>query len=64
VIVSVEKTREERDMDFQGTANALLEKLHINPVTVIVAKDKRLVPLDTDISDAKRIDILSVVSGG
>ena len=64
MIVSIEKNKDERNMEFIGTAAALLEQLRINPITVIVAKDKKLIPLDTDISDAKRIDILNVVSGG
>jgi sulfur carrier protein ThiS len=64
MIISIEKTNERLERDFQGTAQQLLEELKINPVTVIVAADKKLVPLETDISGAKRIDILAIVSGG
>lgn len=62
--VSIEKTQESKELEFQGTAEALLQQLDINPTTVIVAADRKLVPLDKDISQAKQIDILSVVSGG
>jgi len=64
VQVVIEKTGEKKQLEFKGTAGQLLAKLSINPVTVIVATDKKLIPLDTDISKASRIDILSVVSGG
>ena len=62
--VIIEKTGEKKELAFKGTADQLLRKFDINPVTVIVAADKKLIPLETDISAAKRIDVLSVVSGG
>lgn len=62
--VVIEKTSEKKELQFKGTAAELLAKLNIKPVTVIVAADKKLIPLDADISEAKHIDILSVVSGG
>ncbi len=62
--INIEKTGEKKEMDFKGTVADLLAKLGINHTTVIVAADKKLVPLERDISDAKRVDILSVVSGG
>lgn len=62
--IAIEKTGETKQLTFTGTAHALLEQLGINHTTVIVAADKKLIPLETDISDAKRVDILSVVSGG
>lgn len=62
--VIIEKTKEKKELQFAGTAQELLKQLSINPITVIVAADKKLISLDTDISKAERIDILSVVSGG
>lgn len=64
MLIQIEKTKEKRELDFSGTVQELLVKLGINHTTVIVAADKILVPLDTDISNAKKIDVLSVVSGG
>lgn len=62
--IFIEKTNETHERDFSGSAKELLETLNINPVTVIVAADRKLVPLDTDISTAKKVDILTIVSGG
>lgn len=62
--IFIEKTGVKEERDFTGTAQALLKELNINHTTVIVAVDRKLVPLDTDISQAKKIDILSIVSGG
>ena len=64
MIIFIEKTEETLERDFKGTAKELLEALDINPVTVIVAADRKLVPLETDITNAKKIDILAIVSGG
>lgn len=64
MLISIERTKENKEVDFRGTAEQLLLQLEINPTTVIVAADRKLVPLDKDISDSKKIDILSVVSGG
>lgn len=62
--IAIEKTGEKKELAFRGTAESLLKQLGINHTTVIVAADKKLIPLDTDISNAKKIDILSIVSGG
>ena len=62
--ITIEKTGAVQELAFRGTAKQLLHKLGINPSTVIVAADKKLVPLATDISDAKKVDILMVISGG
>ena len=64
MIVNIEKTGEQKTMQFSGTAQALLKTLNINHTTVIVAADKKLVPIEADISGAKKIDVLSIVSGG
>ena len=64
MIIHIEKTSETLERDFVGTAAQLLDELKINPVTVIVATDRKLVPLDTNISKAKNVDVLTIVSGG
>jgi sulfur carrier protein ThiS len=64
MLIHIEKTREKKELEFNGSAAQLLVQLDINPTTVIVAADKKLIPLDTDISGAKKIDILAIVSGG
>lgn len=62
--IFIEKTGETLERDFTGSAEALLETLDINPVTVIVAADKKLIPINTDISNAKKVEVLTIVSGG
>jgi len=62
--IVIEKTGETIQKDFRGTAEELLAELEINPVTVIVAADRALIPLETVVSDAKEIQILTIVSGG
>jgi sulfur carrier protein ThiS len=64
MLIAIEKTQEKKELTFKGTAGDLLKQLNINHTTVIVAADKKLVPLETDISHAKKIDVLSIVSGG
>jgi sulfur carrier protein ThiS len=64
MLVVIEKTQESTELEFSGTAEQLLKQLGISPLSVIVAADRKLVPLEKDISDCKQIDILSVVSGG
>lgn len=47
-----------------NTVAGLLEKLKINPVTVIVVKNGCLVTEDEKLSAKDKVKILSVVSGG
>jgi sulfur carrier protein ThiS len=62
--VFIQKDAKTLVVEFTGTAGALLEELHINPEFVIIVMDGTLITTDDDVSLAKRIDLLSVVSGG
>lgn len=62
--VFIEKTSEKKDMGFSGTGKRLLDTLGINPETVILVREGRLLTLDTKLSDKDSIRILSVISGG
>ena len=42
----------------------LLEKLKINPVTVIISRNNELILEDEKLNDNDEIKILSVISGG
>lgn len=64
ITIHIEKTGEKKTLTFKGTVESLLKQLNINPVTVIVAADKKLVPMEHELDGTKHIDILSVVSGG
>lgn len=46
------------------TVKALLAKLKINPVTVIVVRDKDIVTEEARLKPKDKIRILSVISGG
>lgn len=47
-----------------GSAKTLLAKLGVNVETVLIVKDGVLVTEDELVDDAKKIDLLSVISGG
>ena len=64
MIVIEQKSGRARDIAFSGTAAALLERLGINPETVLIVKDGVLVTLDDEVTGAQRVELLSVVSGG
>ena len=49
---------------FNGTVLELLNKLNINPETVLVTKNKELVNQEEKLNDKDSVKILSVVSGG
>lgn len=46
------------------TVKELLNKLNINPVTVIVAKNNELVTTDAKLDEKDYVKIISVISGG
>jgi sulfur carrier protein len=57
--------REDRELKIKAkTVKEVLQKLKINPVTVIVAKNNELVTDDTKLHDNDEIKIISVISGG
>ena len=62
--VIIEKTAKNIELDFTGTARSLLEKLSVNPETVLIVKDGTLITEDDAVDNAEKIELLSVVSGG
>lgn len=62
--IFLQKEQKTVEREWRGTARGLLRELGINPEVVLIVKDGMLVTLDDDISDAKEIELLSVVSGG
>lgn len=62
--IYVESSQEEMEFDFSGRAKDLLQKLKINPVTVLFVKNDNLVSEEEQIENSDNIRILSVVSGG
>lgn len=62
--VFIEKDDRTQELDFEGSVSELLERLSINPQTVIVTRGKELLTADDNISAGDSLRILSVVSGG
>lgn len=62
--IFIEKENKVKDIKFQGRLSDLLKKLKINPQTVIITRNKKLITLDTQLNQGDKIEILSVVSGG
>ena len=61
--VYIEKTNQKKNLSAK-TVEELLHKLGINPDTVLISKNNKIVLLDEKLSDADEVNILSVVSGG
>ncbi|MBS3103897.1 MoaD/ThiS family protein [Candidatus Woesearchaeota archaeon] len=51
-------------IEFTGDVKGLLEKLKINPETVIVVRDDELLTDDVVLKNNDKIKVLSVISGG
>ena len=61
--IYIEKTNESKDIKAK-TVKELLEKLKINPTTVIVTRNNELITEEEKIKETDKIRILSVISGG
>lgn len=66
VKVFVDRTNLDKtiEMENQSTISDLLNKLKINPVTVIVSRSNELILDDEKLNNNDEIKILSVISGG
>lgn len=62
--VFIERTDEKKNMKFEGKALALLQKLKINPVTVVIVKNNQVVTEQELLNNKDTVEILSVISGG
>ncbi len=63
--IEIESSKPERKkLPFKGTVLELLNKLNINPETVIVTKNNELVNQEEKLDNKDNVKILSVVSGG
>jgi sulfur carrier protein ThiS len=62
--VFLQKEGKRLEMDYTGTAGALLETLGVNPEVVLIVKDGVLITETESVDGAKRIELLSVISGG
>ena len=63
--VFIDKENKNKIIELENNSvSELLEKLKINPVTVIVSRNNELILEDEKLKDNDEIKILSVISGG
>ena len=62
--VFVQKNGQTLQVQHEGTAAALLERLGVNPEVVLIVRDGELITADEPVDGCKRLELLSVISGG
>lgn len=60
----IQKNESRTKIRFTGTVNELLKQHRINPETVIVTRNGKLVTDDSRLGDKDEVEVLQVVSGG
>ncbi len=63
IAVFIERTNENKVVE-AGNVPEILQRLSINPQTVIIVKNNELVTEDEPLEDNDEIKLLSVISGG
>jgi len=61
--VFVERENKTHDVEAK-TIEEILEKLKINPETIIITRNDELITIDAKIKEKDEIKLLSVISGG
>lgn len=64
VYIEREKKKLEIDLKDNSTVKDLMTKLNVNPVTVVVSKNREIVTELAKLKDKDKIEFLSVVGGG
>jgi sulfur carrier protein ThiS len=64
VTVFIERQKATLEQEFSGRIRQLLERLSINPETVVVVKNGEVVAEDEQCSGNDELRLLSVISGG
>lgn len=64
--VSYDRESKEKTIELgsNSTVKDLLNKMEINPVTVIVSRSDNIIPEDEKLNDKDNIKLISVISGG
>lgn len=62
--IFIEKEQKKVEFKFEGSVSSLLDKLDINPETVLVVSNDELMNEDDLLDDECDVKIISVVSGG
>ena len=62
--VFIERKNKQIEVKFSGKVSDLLEKIEINPETVLVVRKNEMLTPDRNVKDEDEIKLLSVISGG
>lgn len=62
--VYIERSDENKQLTFTGTAKQLCKELDVNPQTVLILQNEELVTEDEELADEDTIKLITVVSGG
>ena len=62
--IFIERTKEEKSLDFSGSAIDLLKQLNLTAQEVLIIRNGTLVTEDEELDSGDNIRLLSVVSGG
>ena len=62
--IFVEKSSENLELDFTGSATELLKKINVNSEEVLIVRNGNVVTADEILENKDKIELLSVVSGG
>ena len=62
--VYIERSNEEKELTFNGTAKQLCKELDVNPQTVLILQNDELVTEDEELRNEDKIKLITVVSGG
>ena len=64
--ISYDREKKEKTLELANNSSVrdLLEKMKINPVTIIVSRDGNIITENENLKDKDKIRIISVISGG
>ncbi len=66
ISIFFDRENKEKTIEVEGNASVkdLLDRMNINPVTVIVSRDNNIITEDEKVNDNDKIRLFSVISGG
>lgn len=64
VFIERENKKDKIELIENSSLKDLLDKLKINPVTVIISRNNELIQENEELNDNDKIRIMSVISGG
>ncbi len=66
ISVFFDRENKEKTIEVGGNASVkdLLNKMNVNPVTVIVSRDNNIITEDEKLNNNDKIRLISVISGG